>query len=86
MQETGQDYLSLKSEDGTVKVTFADGQLYGEPISKEDQAAFFRGLESKPVAVGSRGSFLAVDFWQDRFTGEVRMIPFPFLIAAIERS
>jgi hypothetical protein len=87
IQEAGPDYLSLRDGDRSVRINFADGELFGEKVSKkEDYAAFFRGLEGQPVAIPPDGSYIAVDLWYDRFTSELKVIPFPFAIASIERS
>lgn len=80
IQEAGPDYLSLRDGDRSVRINFA------EKVSKDDYAAFFRGLEGQPVAIPSDGSYIAVDLWYDRFTSELKVIPFPFAVASIERS
>jgi hypothetical protein len=86
IQEAGPDYLSLRDGDRSVRINFADGELFGEKVSKDDYAAFIRELEGQPVAIPSDGSYIAVDLWYDRFTSELKVIPFPFAVASIERS
>jgi hypothetical protein len=81
--ETGSDYLQLQNDSKTVRITFADDATF----SKEDSAGFFRGLQGKPAAIPVDGPFfIAVDFFLSAFDGSVKVIPFKFAVASIERS
>jgi len=88
IQETGEDYLLLRDEAMEVRVNFDDD----ESFTKEDSAAFFRGLIGKPVAIPSPDSngingefFIAVDFWRSP-DKNLRVVPFPFAISTVEAS
>src|ERR1700737_2053562 len=82
IQEAGSDYLLLKNGETGVRVNFADDRDY----TKQEHAAFFRGLEGKPAAIpvdSDQPFFIAVDFWTS--TGNnVRVIPFTFGVSSIE--
>jgi hypothetical protein len=81
IKETGPDYLQLQNDSKTVRITFADDETF----TKEDSAWFFRGLKGKPAAIPVDGPFfIAVDFFEDRFDGSMRVIPFNFAIASVE--
>jgi hypothetical protein len=83
IEEAGSDYIRLRDEKTDVRITFADDEMF----SKEDCAAFFRSLRGKPAAIPVDGPFfIAVDMWRDRFDGSLRVIPFNFTIASVERS
>lgn len=84
IRETGPDYVRLQGGDKSVRINFADDQMF----SKEDSAAFFRGLRGKPAAIPVDDSpfFIGIDFQRGSFLGELRVIPFPFTIASVERS
>jgi hypothetical protein len=56
-------------------------------LSKEESAGFFRGLKGKPAAIPVDGPFfIAVDLWRDRFDDSLKVIPFNFAVASVERS
>jgi hypothetical protein len=83
IEEAGPDYVRLRDETKDVRIRFADDETF----SKEDYAAFFRGLLGKPAAIPVDGPFfIAVDLWRDRFTGILGVIPFSFTVASVERS
>jgi hypothetical protein len=83
IEEAGPDYLRLRDGAKTVRINFASDEMF----SKEDSAVFFCGLEGKPAAIPVDGPFfIAVDFWRDGLDGSLRVIPFPFNVASIERS
>jgi len=88
IQETGEDYLLLRDAAMEVRVNFDDD----ESFTKEDSAAFFRGLIGKPAAIPSPDSngingefFIAVDFWRSP-DKNLRVVPFPFAISTVEAS
>jgi hypothetical protein len=82
IQETGSDYLVLRNAGRGVRVNFGDDKEY----TKEESAAFFRGLEGKPAAIPADSDepfFISVDFWP--LTGnDVRVVPFRFAVSSIE--
>ena len=83
IEEAGPDYVRLRDAKTEVRVTFADDETF----SKEESAAFFRPLQGKPAAISVDGPFfIAVDFFRDRFDGSLKVIPFNFAIASVERS
>jgi hypothetical protein len=83
IEKVGSDYILLGSGAGQVRVNFANDEMF----SKEDNAAFFLRLRGKPAAIPVNGPFfIAVDFWRDRFDGSLRVVPFNFSLAGIERS
>jgi hypothetical protein len=52
-------------------------------FTKEDSAWFFRGLRGKPAAIPAEGPFfIAVDFFEDRFDGSMKVIPYHFAIGS----
>jgi hypothetical protein len=83
IEEAGRDFLRLRLGAKHVQINFADDELF----SKEESASFFHGLQGKPVAVPLHGPFfLAVDLWLDRLDGSLKVIPFNFTVASVERS
>ena len=83
IEEAGSDYVRLGDGDRHVRINFADDEAF----SKEDSAGFFRGLQGKPAAIPVEGPFfIAVDFWRDIFDGSLKVIPFTFTVASVERS
>ena len=83
IEEAGPDYVRLRDGNSDVRINFADNETF----SKEDSAGFFRGLQGKPAAIPVDGPFfIAVDFWRDRFDGSLKVIPFTFTVASVERS
>lgn len=83
IEEAGPDYLRLRDGATDVRINFEDDEMF----SKEESAGFFRGLKGKPAAIPVDGPFfIAVDMWRDRFDGSLRVIPFNFSIASVERS
>jgi hypothetical protein len=83
IEEAGPDYVRLRGAATGVRIIFADDETF----SKEDSAGFFRGLQGKPAAIPVDGPFfIAVDFWQDRHDGSLKVIPFNFAVASVERS
>jgi hypothetical protein len=81
--KVGSDYILLRDGSSQVRINFASDETF----SKEDNAAFFLGLQRKPAAISVDGPFfIAVDFWRDRFDGSLKVIPFNFAVASIERS
>jgi len=82
IEETGSDFVRLRNDSGDVRVNFADE----ESFTKEESAMFFRGLRGKPAAIPIDGPFfIAVDLWRD-FTGELKVVPFTFGIASVEKQ
>jgi hypothetical protein len=82
IEKTGDDYLLLGNDSGTVRVSFADGCLG----TKEENAGFFRGLEGKPAAIPIDGPFfVGVDFKRDQISGGMQTVPYPCDIATVER-
>jgi hypothetical protein len=83
IEEAGPDYVRLRGGSTDVRINFADDEMF----SKEDSAGFFRGLQGKPAAIPVDGPFfIAVDFWRDIFDGSLKVIPFTFTVASVERS
>ena len=83
IEEAGRDYVRLRGGNSEVRIKFADDETF----SKEESAGFFRGLQGKPAAIPVDGPFfIAVDFWRDRFDGNLKVIPFNFAVASVERS
>ena len=82
IEEAGSDYLLLKNGATTVRVNFADDRDY----TKQEHAAFFRGLEGKPAAIPADSDqpfFIAVDFWP--LTGnKARVVPLTFGVSSVE--
>jgi len=82
IEEVGADYLRLRDRTREVRISFADDEMF----SKEEGAGFFRPLQGKPAAIPVDGPFfIAVDFWRDRFDGNLKVIPFNFAIASVQR-
>jgi hypothetical protein len=84
IQEAGRDYVLLRDAKMSVRIGFADDRDF----TKEDSAAFFRGLVGKPAAipvpiVGDAQFFIAVDMWRDLF-GDFKVIPFHFATSTVE--
>lgn len=83
IEEVGSDYVRLRDGARDVRINFADDETF----SMEDSAGFFRGLQGKPAAIPTNGPFfIAVDFWRDSFDGSLKVIPFNFAVASVERS
>jgi len=83
IEQAGPDYVRLRGSDSGVRINFADDEMF----TKEESAGFFRGLQGKPAAIPVDGDFfIAVDFWQDKFDGSLKVIPFNFSVASVERS
>jgi hypothetical protein len=83
IEEAGPDYVRLRDDKTDVRINFADDDMF----SKEDSAAFFRPLQGKPAAIPVDGPFfIAVDFWRDSFDGTLKVIPFSFAVASVQRS
>jgi hypothetical protein len=83
IEKAGPDYVLLRDGNSDVRINFADDETF----SKEDSAGFFRGLQGKPAAIPVDGPFfIAVDFWRDRFDDSLKVIPFTFAVASVERS
>jgi len=63
IQQAGQDFVVFNDPDTIVRVKFA----YDHDFTKEDSAAFFRGLVGRPVAIpisnNKNDFFIAVDMW-----------------------
>ncbi|SRR6266849_1709352 len=78
--EVGSDYVHFIGANTETRITFADDELG----TKEENAGFFRGLRGKPAAIPPDASFIGVDFWRQA-DGSLRVIPFPFAIASIEK-
>lgn len=82
IEEAWSDYVCLRESDRRVRITFADDKMF----SKEDSAGFFCRLKGKPAAIPVEGPFfIAVDFWRDILDGSLRVIPFTFTVASVER-
>jgi len=82
IEEVGADYLTLRDGARDVRISFATDETF----SKEESAGFFRPLRGKPAAIPVDGPFfIGVDFWRDRFDGSLKVIPFNFTIASVER-
>jgi hypothetical protein len=82
IEEVGADYLRLRDGARDVRISFADDETF----SKEESAGFLRPLQGKPAAIPVDGPFfIAVDFWRDRFDGNLKVIPFNFSVASVER-
>jgi len=82
IQEAGSDYLLLASTGTYVRVNFDKDKDF----TKEENAAFFRGLEDKPAAIPadlSKPFFIAVDFWRSP-DNSLKVVPFPFAVSSIE--
>jgi hypothetical protein len=82
IQEAGTDYLLLKQGGTGVRVNFANNKEY----SKEECAAFFRGMEGKDAAIPgdfNEPFFIALDFWRAP-DNSFRVIPFTFAVSTIE--
>lgn len=82
IQEAGSDYLLLTGGGTQVRVNFAKDTEF----TKEENAAFFRGLEGKPAAIPadlSEPFFIAVDFWRLP-DNNLKVVPFPFAVSSIE--
>jgi hypothetical protein len=83
IEEAGPDYVRLRDGASAVRINFADDDTF----SKEDSAGFFHGLQGRTAAIPVDGPFfIAVDFWRDRFDGSLKVIPFNFAVASVERS
>jgi hypothetical protein len=83
IEEAGPDYVRLRGGVRDVLINFANDEMF----SKEESAGFFRALKGKPAAIPVDGPFfIAVDFWRDRFDGSLKVIPFNFTVASVERS
>lgn len=83
IEEAGPDYVRLRGGPTDLRINFADDEMF----SKEDSAGFFRALQGKPAAIPVDGPFfIAVDLWRDRFDGSLKVIPFNFTVASVERS
>jgi len=83
IEEAGPDYVRLRDGVRGIRINFADDEMF----SKEDSAGFFRRLQGKPAAIPVDGPFfIAVDFWRDIFDGSLKVIPFTFAVASVERS
>jgi hypothetical protein len=51
------------------------------------KASLPRVIADKPAAIPVNGPFfIAVDFWRDWFDGSLKVIPFSFAVASVERS
>jgi len=73
----------MEDRNSDVRIRFADDDTF----SREGSTGYFRGLRGKPAAVPVDGSFfIAVDFWRDGFDGSLKVIPFTFMVASVERS
>jgi hypothetical protein len=82
IEEAGSDFIRLRDGDRNVRITFTDDEMF----SKEDSAGFFCGFQGKPAAIPIEGPFfIAVDFCRDIFDGSLRVIPFNFAVASVER-
>jgi hypothetical protein len=82
IQEAGSDYLLLAGMGTHVRVNFDKDKDF----TKEENAAFFRGLEGKPAAIPAdlnEPFFIAVDFWRSP-DNSLRVVPFPFAVSSIE--
>jgi hypothetical protein len=83
VEEVGEDYAVF----GNVRYNFADD----ETGTKEEAAAFFRGLVGKDAAIEAAESVrerngwvcIGVDF-MDRTENSVKVIPMPFRVSSIE--
>jgi hypothetical protein len=83
IEETRPDYILSQNGNSDVRINFADDGTF----SKKDSASFFRGLQGKPAAIPVDGPFsIAVDFWRDIFDGGLKVIPFTFAVASVQRS
>ena len=81
--EAGRDFVRLRDDKMDVRINFADDEMF----SKEDYANFFRPLQGKCAAIPVDGPFfIAVDFWRDGLDGSLKVVPFQFAIASVERS
>ena len=79
----GTDYIRLHDGDDCLRVNFADDWM----LTKEEWAAWFRGREGETVAIPFDGPFfIALDILPGDFEGSVRVIPFHFPLASVERS
>lgn len=82
IQEVGGDYLLLRRGGMGVRVNFANSKQH----SKEDCAAFFRGMEGKDAAIPADFNepfFIALDFWRSP-DNSCRVIPFTFAVSTID--
>jgi hypothetical protein len=85
IKEVGRDFAMF----GNIRYNFDDD----ENGTKEEAAAFFRGLKGKMAAIeapesasnGRRQVYIAVDFW-DWDGSNVKVIPFPFTVSSVEIS
>jgi len=82
IQEAGNDYVLLRHGGTQVRVNFDDDANF----TKEESAAFFRGLEGKPAAISvdfNAPFFIGIDFWRSP-DASFRVIPFPFSVSSVE--
>lgn len=82
IEQVGSDYLLIKRGGIGLRVNFVTNKEY----SKEECAAFFRGLEGQPIAVPADFNepfFIAVDFLRSA-DNSVRVAPFTFAVSTIE--
>jgi hypothetical protein len=83
IEEAGSDYLRLRDDSTDVRINFADNEMF----SKEESAASFRHLLGEPAAIPvGEPFFIGVDFWRDGFDGSLKVVPFDFTVASVERS
>jgi hypothetical protein len=83
IEEAGPDYLRLRGGNTDVRINFADDEMF----SKEESAATFRHLLGKPAAIPvGEPFFIGVDFWRDRFDGSLKVVPFNFTVASVDRG
>jgi hypothetical protein len=87
----------VKVEEGGKNFAVIGNRRYNfdddENGTKEDAAAFFRGLKGKMVAIeapesainGTGQVYIGVDFW-DVDGSNIRVIPFPFTVSSVEIS
>lgn len=82
IQEAGSDYLLLHGGGMRVRINFAHNEEY----SKEECAAFFRGMEGKEAAIPTDFSepfFIALDFWWGP-DNSARVMPITFAVSTLE--
>lgn len=95
IKQVGDDFVVLSDYATTeVKITFAGGtgtSGFDEPvITKEENAAFFKGIKTKvglEVPVESTDTPRTVKLFMDHFVdlvGMLRAVPFPFSISKME--
>lgn len=93
LKQVGNDYVLLTDDETDVRITFADRpKVAGDlvPMTKEEEAAFFRGLQCKiglETPIVSPKKPMSVNIFLDHHVdlfGMLRSVPFPFHVSSIE--